>query len=69
MPGIYSDVTLPYLCLAILPLSRVVSTLLELVPCSSQLALRVQMHELVVILSAGKGVSRYLVPKWLLFLN
>ena len=29
-------------------LSRVVSTLLELVPCSPQLALRVQMHELCV---------------------
>ena len=37
------------LCLAILAaLSRVVCTLLELVPCSSQLALRVQMHELCV---------------------
>ena len=30
------------LCLAILPLSRVVCTILELVPCTSQLALRVQ---------------------------
>jgi len=29
-------------------LSRVVCTLLELVPCSPQLALRIQMHELCV---------------------